>query len=86
MFLFSSLNPISRSLANFISRSSVPSAPTAAPNILDCLFLRGDGDRWRPVSKSCLAASFFAFDDNGKIEEADLKPNLLPGFGGNGGG
>lgn len=40
------------------------------------------------MSKSCClaAASLRDFEESGKIEEADLKPNLLPGFGGKGGG
>jgi hypothetical protein len=84
MFLLSSLNPISRSLAIFASKSSEPSAPTAVPNTRDGLFLLGgDGDLSRESGR---AASRRALEDNGKIDEADLKPNLLPGFGGSGGG
>ncbi len=87
MFLFSSLKPISRSFSIFKSRSAVPSAPTEAPNTRDCLFLLGSGgDCARASSKSCLAASRRDLDDKGKIEDADLKPNLLPVFGGRGGG
>jgi hypothetical protein len=84
MFLFSSLKPISRSFAIFESKSSSPFEPTDAPKILDCLFLRGDGGS----SRSSLAASASRrdFEDNGKIDDADLNPNLLPVFGGRGGG
>jgi hypothetical protein len=32
------------------------------------------------------ACSFFALDPSGKMEEADLKPNLLKVLGGSGGG
>jgi hypothetical protein len=81
MFLFSSLNPISRSFAIFESNSSGPSEPTDAPKILDCLFLRGDGG-----SSLAASASRRDFEDNGKIDDADLNPNLLPVFGGRGGG
>lgn len=49
VFLFSSLNPISRNFANFISSSSIPSAPTGVPNTRDGLF-RGGGDGVRCCS------------------------------------
>jgi hypothetical protein len=81
MLLLSSLKPISRSLANFDSKSS----GLSTPNTLDGLFrLGGDGDRSRESGRA--AASRRALEDNGKIDEADLNPNLLPVFGGRGGG
>jgi hypothetical protein len=88
IFLFSSLNPISRSFANFMSKSAGPSDPTDAPNTLDSLFfLSGEGDRARCSKSFCAAAACRRdFEDSGNIEEADLKPNLLPVFGGRGGG
>lgn len=91
-FLFSSVNPISLSLLSFESKSALPSDPTAVPNTLDCLFLLGDGDLLLAGSGllgsgTCLAAaSFLAFEESGKIELADRKPNLLPVLGGKGGG
>lgn len=86
-FLFSSANPISRSFAILASKSSFPYSPTAAPNTLDCLLRFGDGVFSFSASKSCrAAASRLDFDESGNIEEADLNPNLLPVFGGNGGG
>jgi len=51
------------------------------------LFLPGDGDRSREASNSCCRAeSRLALEDRGNIEDADLKPNLPPVFGGKGGG
>ncbi len=44
IFLRSSVNPISRSLAIFSSKSSFPSDPTEVPKIRDGLLLGGDGD------------------------------------------
>lgn len=95
-FCLSSLNPISRSLVRFNSKSDVLGSPTSAPNSLDGLFrLSGDGDRSREPRESresgraaaaAAAASRFALDDNGKIDEADRKPNRLPVLGGRGGG
>ena len=88
IFRFSSLNPMSRSFASFISKSAGPSEPTDAPNTLDSLFLlSGEGDRARCSKSFCAAAACRRdFEDKGKIEEADLKPNLLPVLGGRGGG
>jgi hypothetical protein len=81
IFLRSSTNPISRSFAIFIAKSSCSSDATDVPKIRDGLLLGGDGDCCRDIS-----ASLLDFEDKGKMDEADLKPNLLPGFGGNGGG
>jgi len=95
IFLFSSINPISRNFAIFMSKSSSYVAPTLFPNILDCLFILCDGDLSSKAlksscceaSNSCRAAvSRLDFEDNGNIDDADLKPNLLPSFGGRGGG
>jgi hypothetical protein len=86
MFVFSSLKPISCSLAIFKSRSSESPAPTEKPNTLDCLFLGGDGVLCPEFSKSGCAASRRCLEESGKIDDADLKPNLLPVFGGRGGG
>lgn len=81
-FLLSSLKPISRSLASFDSKSS----GLSTPNTRDGLFLLGgEGDLSRESGRAA-AASRRALEDNGKIDEADLKPNLLPVFGGRGGG
>jgi hypothetical protein len=87
-FRLSSLNPIFRSLAIFISISSEVGDPTSAPNNLEGLFLLGgEGDLSRGSGRAAAAAaSRLAFDDNGKMDEVDLKPNLLPVFGGRGGG
>lgn len=91
-FCLSSLNPISRSLIRFDSTSF---GPTSAPNSFEGLFrLGGDCERSRELGRCCCcccneavaAASRFAFDDRGKIDEADLKPNRLPVLGGKGGG
>lgn len=81
-FLFSSAKPISRSWANFVSRSS------GSPSTFEALFLlSGEGGRGGCSYSLCAAAAWRrAFDDRGKIDEADLKPNLCPGFGGRGGG
>lgn len=81
IFLRSSMNPISCSLAIFIVKSSFSSDATDVPKTRDGLLLGGDGDCCRAIS-----ASRLDFEDKGKMDEADLKPNLLPGFGGNGGG
>jgi hypothetical protein len=91
-FCLSSLNPISRSLARFDSRSAMFGSPTSVPNNFEGLFrLGGDGDRsresGRAAAAAAAAASRFALDDKGNIDEADLKPNLLlPVLGGRGGG
>jgi hypothetical protein len=91
-FLLSSVNPISLNFTSFDSNSVPPSAPTAVPKTLDGLFLLGLGDLFLTGSGlldswACLAAaSFFAFEDIGSIDETDRKPNLLPVFGGGGGG
>lgn len=68
-----------------ISKSPAVGDPTSAPNNLEGLFLLG-GDWERSLESGRAAASRRAFEDKGKIEEADLKPNLLPGLGGRGGG
>jgi hypothetical protein len=84
-FCLSSWNPISCSFAIFDSKSSGFGWPTSAPNNFDCLFLLGgEGDLSLELGRA--AASRRAFDDSGKIDEADLNPNLLPVLGGSGGG
>lgn len=98
VFRFSSVKPISRNFASFLSKSSTvlleTSIPAVAPNILDGLFLiGGEGDRCRSLDDSrwaVAAASLLALEDIGNIDDADLNPNLLllpllP-FGGSGGG
>lgn len=76
------MNPISRSLAIFTSKSSGSSDATEVPKIRDGLLLGGDGVCCREIS-----ASRFDFEDRGNMEDADLKPNLCPVFfGGSGGG
>jgi hypothetical protein len=84
----SSLNPISCSPATLSSRSAAFGWPTSAPNNCEGLFLLGgEGERSRESGRAAAAAaSRRAFDDNGKIDDADLKPNLLPVLGGKGGG
>ncbi len=76
-FLFSSVNPISRSLAIFKSVSSARPDPTDAPKTRDSFFLGGNGD-YRLSTSDLAAASRRAFELNGTIEAADLKPLLLP--------
>lgn len=88
MFRLSSLNPISRSVSNFDSKSSAADidSPTAAPNTFDCLLCTIGGDCG---PNSCARASAFLldFEDIGNMEVPDLKPNLLLWvFGGKGGG
>lgn len=83
-FLCSSLKPISRSFCSLISVSSASllSNRTDAPKpplVRGDAGLRGPGEADLPVS--C-----FFFEPSGKMEEADLKPNRLPVFGGSGGG
>ena len=89
-FCLSSLNPMSRSLARFDSKSVGFGSPTSVPNNFEGLFrLGGDGERSRDAGRcneAVAAASRFALDDKGKIDEADLKPNRLPVLGGSGGG
>jgi hypothetical protein len=85
IFLCSSLKPISRSFAIFKSSSS-ESPATEVPITLDCLFLGGDGVLCPEFSKSDCAAARRFFEESGKMEDADLKPNLLPVLGGRGGG
>ena len=83
-FLLSSINPMSRNLPIFPARSMWPE-PTCAPKTFDSLFLGGEGDR-RLVILTGVGGSRLFLEDKGNIEEADLKPNLDPVFGGNGGG
>lgn len=46
----------------------------------------GEGDRLRVSTSTGGGGSRRDFEESGKIEEADLNPNLLPVFGGSGGG
>lgn len=85
-FLCSSLNPMSRKVDSFPSRSSWASWATDEPNTRDGLLLGGEGDLRCDESKYVGAAACLDFEDNGKIEDADLNPNLPPVFGGRGGG
>lgn len=85
-FCLSSLNPISYNLAKLVSKSAGVGSPTSVPNNFEGLFrLGGVGDRSRETGRGA-AASRFALEDNGKIEDADLNPNLIPVLGGRGGG
>ena len=88
-FRLSSWNPISLSCVSFASSSSPP-PPTLAPNTLDCLFtLIGEGGPLKPcmVEGEC-GGEVGPFRCRGNADDALLspKPNLLPGFGGRGGG
>ena len=89
-FRWSSVKPMSWSWASFLSMSSEFSYCTLAPKPFDDLFRRGDPglifDKSRGEGRGRVAASLFALDDRGNIDEADLKPNLLGVLGGRGGG
>lgn len=97
-FRLSFLKPISRSWPSFLSHSSTDRSEVLEfPNMRAGFpFLGGGG----PSSSSRLALSFwfwfsrytlaaasrFAFDDMGKMDDADLNPNLLVFCGGGGRG
>lgn len=86
-FLFGSANPISRNLAILPAKSSGP-VPTFADGLLSTglLLYSGEGDRLRGSTSTGGGGSRRDFEESGKMEEADLKPNLLPVLGGSGGG
>lgn len=100
MFFLSSVNPISRSLAIFALKSvgfAVDGLVAVVGLELNVTArsLRlggegGEGERVRSYGLSgsgrAAAASLRAFEESGKMEDADLRLNLLPVFGGSGGG
>ena len=78
---FSSAKPISFNVANF---ESSPSPVTLEPKTLDGLLIRGGDASWsnppRPGDTGGVAP-------RGRVEDFCMpNPNLLPGFGGRGGG
>lgn len=86
----SSLNPISLNRANFASMLSDPPPPTLAPKIRDCLLiLIGEGGPPLPLGiwGDC-GGKLLVLRERGRADDALRRPNpnLLPGFGGNGGG
>lgn len=83
-FLCASVNPMSRSFCSFtpVSSASLLSNRTDAPKpplVRGDAGLRGPGEADLPVS--C-----FFLEPSGNMDDADLRPNRLPVFGGSGGG
>ena len=88
-FLLSSWNPMSFNCTSFASISPSP-PPTLAPNTLDCLLtLIGEGGPLKPlVPCGEYGGEAGRCRCKGRAEDAlrRPKPNLLPCFGGSGGG
>lgn len=88
-FLLASVKPISRREAILALKASSCAFPTDEPKTREALLtLGGESGTSSPLRGGDIGAAYLSIRGRVKVADADrrAKPNLLPGFGGNGGG